>query len=54
MEAEGLIGCVCQACAAKTGALDAAERRGSTICGEMGIHPSLVGCIQQGCQVITF
>ena len=51
---QGLIDCVCQACAAKMGALDAAKEQGLPICGEMSGHPSLARYIEEGYRVITF
>jgi len=54
VKAENLIDCVCKACAAKMGALVAAETQGLPVCGEMNGHPSLARYIQQGCRVITF
>lgn len=50
----GLVDCVCQACAAKMGALDAAKEQGLPICGEMNGHPSLARYIEDGYRVITF
>ena len=51
---QGLIDCVCQACAAKMGTLDAAKVQGLRICGEMNGHPSLARYIEEGYRVITF
>ncbi len=53
-KAANLIDCVCKACAAKMGALDAAKTQGLPICGEMNGHPSLARYIQRGCRVVTF
>jgi len=53
VKAANLIDCVCKACAAKMGALAAAESQGLPICGEMSGHPSLARYIQEGYRVIT-
>ena len=53
VKAANLIDCVCNACAAKMGALAAAESQGLPICGEMSGHPSLARYIQEGYRVIT-
>ncbi len=49
-----LIDCVCKACAAKTGALDAALEQDLTLCDEMSGHPSIRRYIEKGYEVITF
>jgi len=51
---KGLIDCVCQACAAKLGALDGIKEQQLPLNNEMLGHPSLAGFIEQGFQVITF
>mgnify|MGYP001549955037 FL=1 len=51
---KGLIDCVCQACAAKMGALEAAEKQNLAMCRELKGHPSLAKYMDQGYQVITF
>jgi len=50
----GLIDCVCKACAAKMGALDAAVEQNLTRCDELNGHPSLAKYLEQGYQIITF
>ncbi|MDY0189189.1 MAG: DsrE family protein [Desulfuromonas sp.] len=50
----GLIDCVCMACAAKMGTLEAAQKQELPICNEMSGHPSLAAYVEQGYQVITF
>ncbi|TFG86285.1 MAG: cytoplasmic protein [Gemmatimonadales bacterium] len=50
---QGLVDCVCKACAAKMGALDAAKEQGLTVCDEMSGHPSLERYLAQGYQIIT-
>ena len=51
---KGLIDCVCQACAAKMGALEGVKAQGLPLCNEMKGHPSLEKYMEQGYQVITF
>ncbi len=51
---QGLIDCVCKACASKMGALEGIEAQGLPLCNEMKGHPSLAGYMEQGYQVITF
>lgn len=51
---KGLIDCVCQACAAKTGSLDAAKAQKLPLCNEMSGHPSLAKYSEQGYEIITF
>lgn len=50
----GLIDCVCKACAAKLGTLQDAEEQGLRAAGDMMGHPSLESYIDQGYQIITF
>ena len=51
---KALIDCVCRACAAKMGALEAAEEQKLPLCGEMTGHPSLAKYLEQDFEVITF
>ena len=51
---KGMIDCVCQACAAKMGALEEVEAQGLPVCNEMNGHPSLAKYMEQGYEVITF
>ncbi len=51
---QGLIDCVCKACASKLGSLHDAEAQGLRVAGDMMGHPSLEGYIGQGYQIITF
>jgi len=51
---QGLIDCVCEACAAKTGALEGVKAQGLTLGNDMNGHPSLARYMDQGYQVITF
>ena len=51
---KGMIDCVCQACAAKMGALEGVESQGLPLCKEMKGHPSLAKYIEHGYEVITF
>ena len=50
----GLFECVCKACAAKMGTLEAAKAHNFTINGEVLGHPGLSEYLQQGYQIITF
>ncbi len=50
----GLIDCVCMACAAKMGALEAAQAQKLPLSNEMSGHPSLATYMDQGYQIITF
>ena len=51
---QGLIDCVCRACASKMGALEGVEAQGLPLCKEMKGHPGLAKYMEQGYQVITF
>lgn len=51
---KGLIDCVCQACAVKTGSLDAAKSQGLPLCNELAGHPSLARYVAAGYEIITF
>ena len=51
---EGLIDCVCEACATKMEALDGVKAQGLPLGNNMNGHPSLAQYIDQGYQVITF
>lgn len=49
-----LVKAVCKACAAKMGALEAAEQQGLPIVGDMKGHPSLEPYLTDGYQILTF
>jgi len=51
---KGLIDCVCKACSAKLGSLEAAEAEGLPLAGDLMGHPSLEAYLEQGYQIITF
>jgi hypothetical protein len=51
---QGLIDCVCRACAAKTGALEGIQAQGLPLCGEMTGHPSMARYLEDGYEIITF
>ncbi|MDP8255249.1 MAG: hypothetical protein P9M14_05830 [Candidatus Alcyoniella australis] len=51
---QGLIDCVCRACANKTGALQSALDQGIEACDEMNGHPSVGRYLEAGYQVLTF
>ncbi|MBC7187389.1 MAG: DsrE family protein [Calditrichaeota bacterium] len=50
----GLIDCVCQACAAVSGSLEAALEQGLAACDEMSGHPSIARYLQAGFEVLIF
>jgi len=54
LRGKGMIDCVCQACAAKMGALEGVKAQGLPLCDEMKGHPSLAKYMEQGYEVITF
>lgn len=49
-----LIDCVCEACAAKMGALEGVKAQGLLLGNDMSGHPSLAKYIDQGYEVVTF
>ncbi|BCA80720.1 DsrE family protein [Desulfuromonas sp. AOP6] len=51
---EGLIDCVCKACAAKMDTLSIAEAQKLPVCSDMSGHPSLADYASRGYQIITF
>jgi hypothetical protein len=51
---QGLIDCVCMACAAKMNVLDAVKEQKLTLSQNMKGHPSIAEYMEQGYQVITF
>jgi hypothetical protein len=50
----GLIDCVCQACAAVSGSLEAALAQGLATCDEMSGHPSIARYMDAGFEVVIF
>jgi len=54
MKDQGLIDCVCQACASKMGALEAVKEENLPLCSEMWGHPSIGRYIEEGYEVIVF
>ncbi len=50
----GIIYGACKACAGKLGAVEAVEREGIALIGEMANHPSMGAFIEKGYTVITF
>ena len=52
--AAGLVDCVCKACAAKSGATNAAIQQGLPLCGEMEGHPSIARYLDDGHEVLVF
>jgi hypothetical protein len=51
---KGLLDCVCQACAAKLGALEGVKAQQLPLNNEMLGHPSLARLIESGYEIITF
>ena len=54
MKDEGLIDCVCQACAHKMGSLEEARDQGLPLCNDMSGHPSMSRYMEQGYTIVTF
>lgn len=54
VRSKGLIDCICQACAAKLGALDGVKAQELPLNNEMLGHPSLAKYLDQGYEIITF
>ena len=50
----GLIDCVCNACAGVMGSLDSAKKQNLSICGEMSGHPSMNRYIEAGYEIVVF
>jgi len=50
----GLFAGACKACATKLKAIDAIEKEGIPLIGEMSGHPSMGGFMEAGYEVITF
>jgi hypothetical protein len=51
---QGLIDCVCKACASKMNALNAAIDQQLPLCDELSGHPSMSKYIERGFEIITF
>ena len=50
---QGLIDCVCNACAEKTGSIDSARKQELPLCAEMKGHPSMARYMDEGYEIIT-
>lgn len=50
---QGVVDCVCQACANKTGVLEEVKRLGLPLCSEMKGHPAMSRYIAEGYQIIS-
>ena len=50
---QGLVDCVCQACANKMGVLEEVKRLGFPLCSEMQGHPAMARYIAEGYQIVT-
>ena len=50
----GLFAGACKACATKLGAVEAIEKEGIPLIGEMSGHPAMGGFMADGYEVITF
>ena len=51
---EGLLDCVCQACAHQMTSLDSAKEQGLALCAEMSGHPAIGRYMDEGYKVVTF
>lgn len=51
---KGLLDCVCRACSAKLGTLDAAQEQHLPLGDDMKGHPSISQYLEQGYEVLTF
>jgi len=54
VKTQGLIDCVCQACATKMGSLEAAREQNLPLCNEMSGHPDMRRYLEAGFTIITF
>jgi hypothetical protein len=50
---QGLVDCVCQACAHKMGVLEEVQRLELPLCSEMNGHPAMSRYIAEGYQIIS-
>jgi len=51
---EGLLDCVCQACAHQMTSLESAREQGLPLCSEMSGHPAMGRYLEDGYTIITF
>lgn len=51
---QGLIDCVCKACASKMNSLHSAMGQQLPLCDELSGHPSMAKYMEQGFEIITF
>lgn len=51
---EGLLDCVCQACAHQNTSLEEARAQGLALCSEMSGHPAMGRYLEAGYTIITF
>jgi len=51
---QGIMDCVCRACAQKMGTLPSAESQGLPLCAEISGHPAMSRYIAEGYSIITF
>jgi len=51
---QGLLDCVCRACASKMGSLAAAEKNQLPLCDDMSGHPGMSRYLAEGYEIITF
>jgi hypothetical protein len=51
---EGLLDCVCQACAQQMTSLGSAREQGLALCDEMSGHPAMGRYMEDGYTIITF
>jgi len=50
---EGLIDCVCKACATKNGTIEEAKKQNLNLCDELFGHPSMARYMEEGYDIIT-
>ena len=54
IQEEGLLDCVCQACAHQMSSLESAKEQGLVLCAEMSGHPSMGRYLEEGYTIVTF
>ncbi|NPV50960.1 MAG: cytoplasmic protein [Candidatus Methanofastidiosum sp.] len=50
---EGLIDCVCKACATKSGTIEEAKKQNLKLCDELFGHPSMARYMEEGYEIIA-
>jgi hypothetical protein len=54
IQEEGLLDCVCQACAHQMTSLESAKEQGLALCNEMSGHPAIGRYMEDGYTIVTF